>query len=821
MNKFFVAKVAISSVVYHADKLYSYIVPSDMIGEVAPGKRVLVPFGLYNKKKQAMVYEVTPFDEPLLNNKLKSIFAVLDKEPLLNTEMLELSLYMKKVYFCTLYDAVKCMIPSALNVKSKEYYILNLDKEKFNNSLNDIQRIIIDLMKNTKSKITKEFLINKLNFDFEEPLNDLLEKEFIFKKEKFLRTTNDLKQKIVSINENINIENFKLTRKQRLIIDLLLENECGLSIKEINYLIGVGASVVNNLLNKKILKESFEDLFRDPLKNLDTPTNKNEIKLSKEQSEVYLNLKNNYFLNKYNVSLLFGVTGSGKTSVFLRLIDDVINDGKSVIVMVPEIALTPQMITIFKSRFQDKVAIFHSGLSLGERLDEFKRVKLKKATIVVGTRSSVFAPVENLGLIVIDEEHEDTYKSDSAPRYHARDMAKYRCFFNNAMLLLSSATPSIESFFLSKEKKYSLFELNSRYGNVNLPEVNIVDMNKEIFDGNVSFLSKKLIENLKYNLSIGKQSILLLNRRGYNTFVKCRNCDEVIMCPNCSVPLNYHIKNNKLMCHHCGISLKVSTECPNCHKNNLKFLGFGTQKIEEELKNVIENCKILRMDTDSTLRKNSYHDKLMDFLAGKYDIIIGTQMIAKGLNFPNVTLAAVISIDQYLLSEDFKSDEKTFSLITQVVGRSGRFDTNGKAIIQTFSPDSKTINLAAKQDYKSFYDNEISMRKALLYPPFVELVVVFFVGSNEQRVKTAANNFFLELKNMINLSYKNFLVKIFGPSPNTILKVNNKYKYKIILKYRDKLTFRLLMKELLEDNSKSKLFNGVSLYVDINPNNLM
>lgn len=822
MKKFFIAKVAVSNVIYYADKLYSYLIPEDKVKDVVLGKRVLVPFGIYNKKRQAMVYEVQLSEDLVLKNKLKSIVAVLDTEPLLSVELLSLSLYMKKAYFCTFYDAVKCMLPSALNYKIKEYLIFydSCDKSILKN-LNLKQLEVIEFIKKNSNYALKEEIIKNFNNSVEKILKELLKKGVILKEEKILRSTNDLKQRIIKLNEKANFEDFKITNKQKIVIDLLLKNKNGMSIKEIEYFSGVSYFVIKNLLSKNILEMYEEDVYRDPLKYLYVEKNYDEIKLSKDQTEVYLGLKNIFEKNIYNVSLLFGVTGSGKTSVFLKLIDNVIANGKTVILMVPEISLTPQMISIFKSRFQERVAIFHSGLSLGERLDEFKRVRQKKADIVVGTRSAVFAPLENIGLIVMDEEHEDTYKSDSTPRYHAREIAKYRCFKNNSMLILSSATPSIESFYLAQSKKYSFFYLKSRYGTAKLPRVSIVDMNKENMDGNTSFFSRELINNLKQNFDNGKQSILLLNRRGYSTFAKCRNCGEVVMCPNCSTSLNYHIKNNKLMCHHCGFSIDFLEECPNCHKKKLIYMGIGTQKVEEELKKEIKNCKILRMDTDTNLRKNSYDINFNDFSKGKYDIIVGTQMVAKGLNFPNVTLVGVISMDQYLMGEDFRSDEKTFSLITQVVGRSGRFDDKGKAIIQTFLPESETIKLSAKQDYINFYKNEIIMRKALLYPPYVNLSAIFFVGLSESKVKAVAKEVFLKLKDLIKKDYKDFSVKVFGPLPSMILKVNKKYKYKIILKYKDKVCFRLLMKDLLSSLNENKSFNGVSVFVDTNPNTLI
>lgn len=820
MSELFISKVAVSNVIYCADKFYTYLIPKNLLKSVVPGKRVLVPFGLYNAKKQAMVYDVSPLKNDETICKLKSIIAVLDTEPLLSVEMLNLSICMKNWYFCTLYDAVKCMIPSGLNFKLEHSYILNPEHKNIKFDFDDIQKKILLYLKENGNIVSEKLLNNEFGSKLKRNIDFLIENKIILKEEKILRLANELKQKIFKINDNFNLSQESFTLKQRSVIDLLLDNDDGLSIKEIKYFTGVGETVVKNLLEKNVLKEVLVDKFRRPVKYKDS-NSKDEIKLSKSQKEVYLGLREKYKKNEYDVSLLFGVTGSGKTSVFLKLIDDVIHDGKSVIMMVPEISLTPQMIDIFKARYQEKVAIFHSGLSVGERLDEFRRVKLKRANIVIGTRSAVFAPVENIGLIVMDEEHEDTYKSDSSPRYHARDIAKYRCLKNYALLLLSSATPSIESFYLAQKNKYSFFELSCRYGNVKLPDVEIVDMNEEIDNGNTYLFSNRLYHELEENFKRKRQSILLLNRRGYNTFIKCANCNEALMCPNCSVLMTYHIKNNRLTCHHCGLSMSLIDKCPKCHKKSLKYQGFGTQRIEEELKILIKDCKILRMDADTTLRKNSYSKNLEDFFNKKYDIMIGTQMVAKGLNFPNVTFVGIISIDQYLFSEDFRSDEKTFALITQVIGRSGRFEGQGRAIIQTYSPESQTIKLAAKQNYKDFYKNEILIREALLYPPFVSMSVIFFSGKSEEKVKKASSKFFNQLTKKIKKDYPYFLVKIFGPSPKIVLKVNNNYRYKIVLKYKDRKTFRFLINDLLDSINKDKSFKGISVLVDVKPNTIM
>ncbi|MBR1779048.1 MAG: primosomal protein N', partial [Clostridia bacterium] len=622
--------------------------------------------------------------------------------------------------------------------------------------------------------------------------------------------------KKVKLNENIDLT--KLTKRQREVVDLLQEKfKDGAFLKEIQYYLGTSASVIENLEKKGFVNVFYEDFYRDPYKNRPFEVKKEEINLSVEQNEVYASLYDLYMKEKYEVSLLYGVTGSGKTSVFLKLVDKACKDNKGVIVMVPEIALTPQMVNLFKSRYGNKVAVFHSGLSAGERLDEYKKVKRNEANVVIGTRSAVFAPVKDLSLIVIDEEHETTYKSEQTPRYNAKEVAKFRCFHNNGLLILSSATPSVEDFYLAKNGRYHLHKISSRYSSAKLPEVSIVDMNLERENGNISSFSRFLIDELARNIENNQQSILLLNRRGYNTFISCRNCKEVISCPNCSISLIYHSANNRLMCHYCGHSTSLPQVCPRCKEPTIKYMGLGIQKAEEELKNLFPNAKILRMDSDSVAGKFSYEKKLNEFLSGNYQIMLGTQMISKGLNFPNVTLVGVLSSDQSLFSDDFRSYERTFSLLTQVIGRSGRFQKTGKAIIQTFSPEHLVINLAKKQDYEKFYNSEIKMRKAMLYPPFVNLCLVGFAATNEKNVLEISQDFLREFISLVKSEYINMPLKVLGPSPANILKLDNKFRYKIIIKCLNNKDFRNLISKLLIKFSDKKVNKNVSLYIDFNP----
>lgn len=484
--------------------------------------------------------------------------------------------------------------------------------------------------------------------------------------------------------------------------------------------------------------------------------------------------------------------------------------------LVPEIALTPQMVQKFQSIFGETVAVIHSNLSLSQRMSEFKRIHLGQAQIVVGTRSAVFAPLDNVGLIIMDEEGERSYKSEASPRYHTRDVAKKRCAEHNAVLLMASATPSIESYFFAKSNRYSLFELTERYTDAGLPDVRIVDMNEELDRDVTGNFSDELLDELHYNLEHNEQSILLLNRRGYHTHISCPNCHEPLVCPNCSIPLTYHKINGQLMCHYCGYSKELDAVCPTCGYDHLKLTGAGTQRLENELSECFPDARILRMDTDTTYSRYAYEKNFTAFANGEYDIMVGTQMIAKGLDFPNVTLVGVMSVDKNLFAGDFRSYERTFSLITQVVGRSGRGEKPGRALLQTFVPEHYVLNLASQQNYTTFYGEEIALRKTLIYPPFCDIYVVGFTSLIDSAARKGADIFLNMLREKINSTQASFPLRVIGPSPYSYVKMNGRYRYKIIMKCKNTLEFRQFISEILEETYHRKEFSNVSVIIDIN-----
>lgn len=812
-----IAKVAVEGTLYHFDMEFDYIIPENIDTNNLVGSRVLVPFGLGNKKKHGVVFEVV---SGKLDEKIKPIYAVLDKAPLLSVEMISLARWMKRRYYCTLFDAVKTMLPSGINRKLVNYYKLsgNINfLEKFD--LNDSEINIIEILKKKDKFISYKKLQLETSVDnLDKILLRLKKLGIILQKEDSINKVSDASIKMVSVTDIGKVKNLnlKLTQKQKKVYDAI--KACSeISVKEVCYYTGVTTSVVDSLVKKGIVYYFENQVYRNPYKNIEKLYNKEDILLSDEQKTSFNNLYKEYTSGKASVSLLYGVTGSGKTAVFMKLIEAVRKDKKGIIVMVPEIALTSSLIRQFHQRFGEKVAVFHSGLSVGERADEWKRVKNGDADIAIGTRSAVFAPFENLGLIIMDEEQEYTYKSDSSPRFHARDIAKFRCKQNNTLLVLASATPSIESYYMALNGRYSLNTISKRYGQANLPKVKIVDLNEEINKGNNSAFSEILIKELVENLQNNKQSIILMNRRGYNTFASCRACNEVLTCPNCSISLTYHSANGRLMCHYCGYSVEFTDECPNCHEHEIRYLGFGTQKIEEDLQKVVPEARILRMDADTTMAKFSHDRKFRLFSEGKYDIMIGTQMVAKGLDFDNVTLVGVLSADQSLYNNDFRSYERTFSLLTQVVGRAGRGNYAGRAIIQTYTPENSVISLAAQQNYDEFYNSEIKMRKAMLYPPFVDLCVICFSGKNQERVLSAAKDFFNMLRKLASKDYSELPLRVLEPSQTTIIKLNNKYRYKLIIKFRNSRRFQELISRLLVWFEKDKKYSEVSVYVDVNP----
>ncbi len=808
------ALVAVEGLVYHFDMPYSYKIPFELEEKAKEGCRVMVPFGNGNKKRQGLILSVKPLFEAENQGKLKSISAVLDEKPLFNDEMLQLVFYLKENTFCTLFEAAKCMLPAGIGLSFVVSYIASsADSSSFSELNFDESRIINYLIEKSKF-INKDKLIKDLGLENNpEILDNMVKKGLLLTNVDAKRKTGDLTVKNVRLavgEEEAQALLGTLTVKQRSVFSLLIDIG-GASVKEVCYFTGVTPAIIKALEKKGIVEIFDSEIYRKPRFDKNKKNTSSPI-LTESQGKAYDELLSKYKENKGAAYLLYGVTGSGKTQVFLKLIESVVNDGRGVIVMVPEIALTPQTLNIFYSHFGDSVAVFHSALSAGERIDEWKRVKRGEAKIAIGTRSAVFAPFDNLGLIVMDEEQEHTYKSEMTPRYHARNVAKFRCAYNNALLVLASATPSVETYTNAINGRYGLVKLDKRYGKAELPEVVTIDISDT-----KGAISNELYIALEKCLREKKQAILLMNRRGFNTFASCGACKTVLSCPNCSISLTYHSANRRLMCHYCGYSQPVTDICPECGEKSVNFGGFGTQKIEDELENVFPNAKVLRMDADTTMARYSYQDKLTAFQNGEYDILLGTQMVAKGLDFPNVTLVGIISIDHQLYNDDFRSSEKAFDLLTQVIGRSGRGDFKGKAYIQTVLPDNDIIELSASQDYESFYKTESIIRKSMVYPPFCDICSLTFSSEQYNKSINSAKIFFEMLKKAVTEDYNDVKISVLGPIQPRINKISNKYRNVITIKCKNNKRFREMISVLLKEYMKNNQQNGATITVDINP----
>lgn len=609
-----------------------------------------------------------------------------------------------------------------------------------------------------------------------------------------------------------------VTPKQRTVCELLMDVGSA-GANEVCEFCSVGIGVLKTLEKNGIVEFYQREVYRNPYSAVADVVNAPSIKLSEKQNNAYQVFKN-IMLGDGGSALLYGVTGSGKTQVYLKLIDDAIELGKDVIVMVPEISLTPQALSIFHNRYGRKVAVIHSGLSMGERNDEYKRIDRGDAKIVIGTRSAVFAPCHNLGLIVMDEEQEHTYRSERTPRYNAKDVARFRAGYNKALFLMSSATPSVETYSSALNGKFTLCEIDERYGDAVLPEVVTVDMKQEMKLGNKSPISARLKDLLQETLDNKKQAILLINRRGYNTFIACNECGHVVTCPNCSISLTYHSYNNRLQCHYCGYSKMLDNICPECQSDAVRYSGYGTQRIEDELNALFPSANILRMDADTTSTKFSHEKLLNSFASGEYDILIGTQMVAKGLDFDNVSLVGVVNADNSLYDENYQASEKSFDLITQVVGRAGRRGERGRAVIQTINPYNETIEFASNQDYKGFYYNEIGLRKMMIYPPYCDIISITFTGADENKVALCSKAFFDKMVELNGDKYKDIKLVALGPTPAKISKINNSYRYRLALKCKNNASLRAMITEILKAISKMKEYKDISVSADLNPSDI-
>ena len=628
----------------------------------------------------------------------------------------------------------------------------------------------------------------------------------------------DKKLNFLYLNRDISQEEIDNLRgeKQKKAIQFIIKNQ-GMTIPEIIEFAGVGRETINSLVKKGYIKIEAEKVERNPLALKKREENK-KLELTSEQQQAYSKVETAIKKNKFEQFLLYGVTGSGKTEIYMQLIESVLEKEKTAIMLVPEISLTPQMIDRFIGRFgKDILAVLHSKLSIGERHDEWEKIKSGKAKIVIGARSAIFAPLSNLGIIIIDEEHDTSYKSESSPRYNAKEIAEKICKNNNIPLLLGSATPDINTFYRAEQKEITLLKLTKRANKSSLPDVNVIDLKQELAAGNKSMLSNLLHKEIEENLKNKRQTILFLNRRGYSTFIMCRECGYTMKCPNCNISLTYHRFQNKLKCHYCGYEQTPVNTCPNCGSSKIRYFGTGTQKLEEAVKKEFPVATTIRMDVDTVTKKNSHEEILNRFKNENIDILIGTQMVVKGHHFPNVTLVGVIAADSSLNIDDYRANERTFQILTQVAGRAGREKLPGKVVVQTYNPDSFSIEFAKKQNYDLFYNTEINLRKQLNYPPFCDIIVIGFSGIDQKEIMNVSTFVY----NMFSTNLEKYGIKVFMPMPAPIDKIKNKYRWRIIAKGNVTEEVTIVINKCLKNVYDSAIGKNTNIMIDINPTNMM
>ena len=809
-------KVAVSAAPYSIDKPYSYLVPESLAAAAVPGVRVMVPFGRGNKESEGLI--LARVQEPKLPGS-KALRQVLDPEPVLDKAGIDLALWMRGRYFCTVFEAVKTILPAGLWYGLREIWSLAMEPETARSAAVGIPGAwqVLDLLEKQGGKADIRVLRDALGDGAEKPLKAM-------KKAEILACETDAKRKIADKSHRmvelaVNTEDaYALTEPKRRSAPARYEVVNFLATAgrtpaaEVSYYTGASARTLKTMEKAGLIAFSEEEELRVP--SLDDVEPGPEIVLNEEQQRAFEEILGRVQAAKPSVTLLHGVTGSGKTQVYLRLVQETLALGKTAMVLVPEIVLTPQMMRKFSSYFGSRVAMLHSSLKMTERYDQWKRIRRGEVDMVLGTRSALFAPLKNLGLIIMDEEQEGSYQSENVPRYDAREVAKYLCVREKAALVFGSATPTVETAWAAEQGSYQKALLRRRYNENALPEVLIADLRQEILNGNPGLISTPLRQELEKNLAAGEQSILFLNRRGSSRMLLCGECGYVPQCPRCSTAMTYHSANGRLMCHYCGHSEPAADTCPECG-GWMKHVGAGTQKVEEELRELFPEAGILRMDADTTA--GGHEEVLQTFERERVPILLGTQMVAKGLDFENVTLVGVLSADISLYVDNYRAAERTFSLLTQVVGRAGRGGKTGRAVIQTYTPGNDVIRCAARQDYDAFYESEIRMRRLRRYPPFADLFTVTVSGTEEGRVLRAAVSVRETLRQLCRRpELAAGEPEVLGPAPAPVVKVNNRFRYRCTLVGKNDKATREMLAWLQKDFAKDSANRGMNLFVDHN-----
>lgn len=819
MNKAY-AFVHIIDIAYGADKSYSYSVPLDLRESIHIGSVVVVPFGIANKKVSAVV---TGFSESCEYPRVKPIISIMQYPFEVPSDLIKTCAFMKERFFCTFGSAFRAVIPPGVNLGTEIYYTVVEGRD--NQKLNDPAQILLREI-SLKGAANERDIVSEYGEDSRKLLASLVRIGALNRESRVPERLNEKNLFTYSLSvsperaSELAEDGEGLTEKQRGLISLLLHYPAA-TMREIEDIGGYSAAIVNALIKKGLVERRETAVCREAY-SFSNVAKEGEYCLSDEQKEALRGITELIDSNEARAALLFGVTGSGKTRVIIESAKAVIKRGRQVIILIPEIGLASQAVKAYAAAFGERLAIIHSMLSVGERTDTYRKILAGDIDVVIGTRSALFSPFARLGMIAIDEEQAHTYKSEMQPKYNAIDVARFRCFEAKALMLLASATPSIESYYKAKKGYYSLFTLKNRFGGAELPEVIIEDMRDDDSSFTDRLIGKRLSHELKNAKEAGKQALLFVNRRGYNSHISCRQCGYVYTCPHCSVSLTHHTYEGstkgvrKMFCHYCGYVAPIPHQCELCGGDKIGYSGFGTQKLQDELENDYPDFKVTRMDSDTTGGKFS-HDKLIDeFANGETDVLIGTQMISKGLDFPNVVLAGAVSVDSSLYMDDFRAGERTFSLVAQLVGRAGRAGKGGRAILQTYNPENETLRLAATQDYESFYESEIELRKAVVFPPFCAISVFGFSSASESDLESFANRFSAMLVEKHRKEYEDIKIIKFGPFKSGIYKIMGKYRQRMIIKYKDSARAREFLSAALSEGL-SYAPRTVKLDLDVNP----
>lgn len=815
--------VAVEAATYAIDRLYDYALPEHAREQAQPGCRVLVPFGRGNRRSEGVIILLR--DSVRLPEKTKPVLELLDNEPVLDAEMLRLAVYMRERLFCTFFDCIRAILPAGLWFRKKETYTLaeHITSAQLSQlqEREDISGQLLQLFTlRQRTRLLSDFL--EITPSAVRHLDALCAEGILFYQSNAVQRTLDKTERMLrlAVAPEEAMQRARRGHSQvRQDVISCLSDGMAIGWKELCYMTGATDSILKTMVKNGILEMFKQERLRTPDFSEVTPAA--PVVLSAQQQQVFTSLTALQNTGKPQAALLYGVTGSGKTLVYIKLMQDALKSGHSAMILLPEIGLTAQLIRTFVAHFGNLVAVLHSALPAGERYDSWKKIRSGAAKIIVGTRSAVFAPAQSLGLIILDEEQDSAYKSEQSPRYHARDIAKFRAVRQNALIVFGSATPSVESYYLAQQGKYPIFKLTERYLGTALPQVVIADMRgalrEEGYDG---MLGQTMRQEIEKNLDKGEQTILFLNRRGNSRHIGCMQCGWTPQCPSCSTTLTYHSASGRAMCHFCGYSIKISEDCPQCDSSALHTAIPGTQKVEEELHMLYPSVRVLRMDADTTATRGA-HEKLLEaFGAGRADILVGTQMVTKGLDFEKVTLAGVLDADQGLYAQDYRAWERTFSLITQVIGRAGRRFATGRAVIQTYTPEHQVLLTAARQDYDAFYQMEIERRAALKLPPMQQLLVLTVSGELEQQVLAAIMRLKNRIESLMLGQFRDFRYPVLGPAPATVVRVSGRYRYHLTMRCPDGKRRRQLFSGVLCEFMRDKQNKGISLFIDQNPDTM-